>query len=89
MMIWDNVMIQIVRQGGQTGYRILVGGGMAVVAVILIHATYPDASWSPYYKVEVDDGEEVVVEARDGTGVFSLVLLESSLAGVEFEVEKD
>ena len=40
------------------------------------------------YEVEVDSGEEVVVEADKRTGEFMVTLLSSSIAGVEFEVER-
>ena len=40
------------------------------------------------YEVEVDSGEEVVVEADKRTGEFMVTLLNSSIAGVEFEVER-
>jgi hypothetical protein len=40
------------------------------------------------YEVEVDSGEEVVVEADKRTGEFMVTLLNSSIAGVELEVER-
>ena len=40
------------------------------------------------HEVDVDDGEEVTIEARKGTGEFNVALLDSTVTGVEFEVER-
>ena len=40
------------------------------------------------YEVEVDNGEEVAIEAGKGTGEYNVALLSTTAQGVEFEIEK-
>jgi len=41
------------------------------------------------FHVEVDDGEDVLVKKKSGTPDFSIVLLESTLKGTHFDLERE
>jgi len=41
------------------------------------------------YKIETDDGEDVLVKAKGGTGDFDLVVVRNTAVGLEFKLRKE
>jgi hypothetical protein len=54
-----------------------------------IRATFKSALDSKRFKIEVDDGEDVLVKRRSGTPSFELKLVESTVKAVRLNVQKE
>lgn len=99
---WRLVVDGSTKLGGEVELALTPKGGEAISLVVPIAAHTSENSAASLvrkafvakfgkkdYKVEIDDGEDVLVKAKGGTGDFELVVVRNTAEGLSFKLRRE